>query len=111
MHLETNKSEWSETKEKIRTRFGKLTDESIESVKGNLELLKGKIQSAYGYAKDQAEKEYLSFKASLNETPHAATPVASATAMPADSKNAGTPTPVAAKSTTETAAPATSKVA
>ena len=35
---------WADLKGKIKTRFGKLTDENIESVKGNLELLTGKLQ-------------------------------------------------------------------
>lgn len=69
MNTETIKSDWTKIKGKIKERFGKLTDESIESLKGNLDLLSAKLQSVYGYAKEQADREYSGFKASL----HAAT--------------------------------------
>jgi uncharacterized protein YjbJ (UPF0337 family) len=36
---------------------GRLTDDEIAEVKGNREQLEGKIQSRYGYAKDQVRKE------------------------------------------------------
>jgi uncharacterized protein YjbJ (UPF0337 family) len=61
------KDDWMGIKSKIKTRFAKLSDESIDSVKGNLDLLSGKIQSAYGYAREQADKEIQSFRASLHE--------------------------------------------
>ena len=66
MYTEKTKGDWNEIKSKIKTRFGKLTDESIESVKGNLELLAAKLQTAYGYAREQADRELTSFKASLH---------------------------------------------
>ncbi len=66
MNNETTKQNWSEIKSQIKSRFGKLTDESIESAKENLDLLTSKLQSAYGYAKDQAEKELANFKKTLN---------------------------------------------
>ncbi len=53
-------------KSKIKARFGKLSDESIESLKGNLEPLSSKLQSAYGYAREQADKESAGFKTSLH---------------------------------------------
>lgn len=63
------KGDWKEIKSLIKTRFEKLNDSSIEAVKDNMELLSEKLQSAYGYAKEHAEKEVSNFKASL----HAAT--------------------------------------
>lgn len=69
METQTVKSNWNDIKGKIKTRFGKLSDETIESVKGNLDLLVSKLQTTYGYAKEQSEKEFAEFKASL----HAAT--------------------------------------
>ena len=63
------KTEWTKMKRLLKAKFEKLNDESIEAAKGNLELLSGKLQTVYGYAKEQAEKELASFKASV----HAAT--------------------------------------
>jgi uncharacterized protein YjbJ (UPF0337 family) len=66
MYNESTKSDWNEIKGKLKGRFGKLTDETIESMKGSLDTLSAKLQSAYGYAKEQADKEYSSFKATLH---------------------------------------------
>jgi uncharacterized protein YjbJ (UPF0337 family) len=60
------KSDWHEIKGKIKARFEKLNDDAIESAKDNLELLSSKIQTAYGYAKEHAERELAGFKASLH---------------------------------------------
>ncbi len=56
---------WNETKSKIKSRFGKLTDSSIEAARENLDLLAEKIQSAYGYAKAHAEREVTKLRVSL----------------------------------------------
>lgn len=69
MHTESTSKDWNEMKGKIKARFGKLTDESIESLKDNLGLLSEKLQHVYGYAKEKADAEYAGFKAKL----HAAT--------------------------------------
>lgn len=69
MNTDTIKGDWTETKAKIKARWGKFTDDGIESLKGNMEQLSGQLQKLYGYAKEQADREYTEFKASL----HAAT--------------------------------------
>jgi len=66
MNTETIKNDWNETKSKMKARFGKLTDDTIESLKGNLDGLSSKLQSAYSYPKDQADKESMSFKSTLS---------------------------------------------
>ena len=80
MNTDTIKGDWNEIKGKIKHRFGKLTDDSIESMNGNLDMLAGKLQSTYGYAKEEAEKEFESFKATIH---NAADAVSKATAAPA----------------------------
>lgn len=49
---------WTEMKSKIKTRWSKLTDENIESLKGNMEKLKDQLETTYGYSKAFAIKEY-----------------------------------------------------
>lgn len=61
-----NKHNWTDVKAKIKVKFGKLTEESIESAKDNLDLLASKIESAYSYGRDQAQKELSRFKETLN---------------------------------------------
>jgi len=82
MKTKTLKNDWNEIKGLIKSRFGKLNDEAIESVKDNLELLSAKLQHAYGYAKEQAEKELAVFKESL----HAATAPVKPVPIPLHSK-------------------------
>lgn len=59
--------DWQITKGKIRSKFGKLSNDDLEVIKGNLEELEGRIQKAYGYSKERAKLEYRSFKDSLNK--------------------------------------------
>ncbi len=65
MNKDTTQGNWTVIKGKIKAKWGKLTDNDIEEAKGNLEVLAGKVQKNYGYAKEKAEKEYSDFKKSL----------------------------------------------
>lgn len=61
------KGDWNIMKGKIRAKYGKLNDDDLEVIKGNLEELEGRIQKAYGYTKERAKLEYQSFKDSLDK--------------------------------------------
>jgi uncharacterized protein YjbJ (UPF0337 family) len=65
MNNSTLQGNWNEIKGKIKSKWGKLTDNDIETLKGNLDQITGKIQQAYGYVKEKAETEYLDFKKSI----------------------------------------------
>ena len=67
MNNDIAQGNWNEIKGKIRAKWGKLTDNEVETLKGNLEQLTSKIQQTYGYAKEKAESEYQEFKQSLAE--------------------------------------------
>jgi uncharacterized protein YjbJ (UPF0337 family) len=49
---------WNEIKGKIRQKWGNLTDQDLETGKGNFEELSGKIQKSYGLTKDRVEEEF-----------------------------------------------------
>jgi uncharacterized protein YjbJ (UPF0337 family) len=49
---------WTEMKTKIKSRWSKLTDENIESIKNDWSRLKSQLESTYGYSKEFAQKEY-----------------------------------------------------
>ena len=66
MNQNTIQGSWTELKGKIKTAFGKFSEDELESFKGNLEQISGKIQKVYGYAQERAEKEYNDFKANLD---------------------------------------------
>jgi uncharacterized protein YjbJ (UPF0337 family) len=48
---------WNELKGEVKRRWGKLTDEDVELIKGKYTELLGLLQERYGHAKEQAERE------------------------------------------------------
>ena len=57
MHWDRIKGNWREYKGKAQQQWGKLTDDDLDVVDGKREELAGKIQSRYGIAKDEAERQ------------------------------------------------------
>jgi len=57
MNRDTLKGQWMQLKGKVRQQWGKLTDDDLEKIQGNAEMLAGKIQEYYGKTREQAEKE------------------------------------------------------
>src|SRR4051812_29103577 len=56
---------WTELKGKIKSQWSKFNDDDVESVRADLSQLAGKVQKAYGIAKDHAERQYEEFKKSI----------------------------------------------
>ena len=48
---------WKQFKGNVKTQWGKLTDDDLEQVKGQRDVLAGKIQERYGIAKDEANRQ------------------------------------------------------
>jgi uncharacterized protein YjbJ (UPF0337 family) len=59
------KGNWNLLKGKIREQWGKLTDDEIEQAAGQRDQLVGRLQERYGYARDKAERELDDFVARL----------------------------------------------
>lgn len=57
MNRDTFKGQWMQLKGKVRQQWGKLTDDEVDQMQGNAEMLIGKIQERYGYERAQAERE------------------------------------------------------
>lgn len=57
MNRDTLKGQWMQLKGKVRQQWGKLTDDEVDQMQGNAEMLIGKIQERYGYERAQAERE------------------------------------------------------
>ncbi|MDZ4059527.1 MAG: CsbD family protein [Bacteroidales bacterium] len=55
------KGKWTEMKGEVKKKWGKLTDDDLMVISGEKEKLVGVLQTKYGYAKDNAEKEYKEF--------------------------------------------------
>lgn len=57
MNSETFKGQWKQLKGHVRKQWGKLTDDDLDQIRGDAEVLAGKIQERYGRAKDEAKAE------------------------------------------------------
>jgi len=57
MNKDILEGNWKQIKGRIKARWGRLSDDDLEVVEGNFDLLSGKLQEAYGYSKDEADKE------------------------------------------------------
>lgn len=56
------KGKWKQVKGKVKKNWAKLTDEDLEAIKGNKDILLGKIQERYGITKEEAKKQLDKFK-------------------------------------------------
>jgi uncharacterized protein YjbJ (UPF0337 family) len=57
MNRDTLKGQWTQLKGQVRKQWGKLTDDEIDQIQGDAEILMGKLQKSYGYSREQAERE------------------------------------------------------
>lgn len=57
MNIDQIKGQWLQLKGAARTQWGKLTDDELTQVEGNVERLVGLVQERYGYAKERAQEE------------------------------------------------------
>jgi len=67
MNWDQVKGDWKQFQGKIREKWGKLTDNDLEVIAGKKDQLVGKLQKAYGYQKDKAEKEVDDFLGLQNQ--------------------------------------------
>ena len=59
---------WKQFKGEAQRRWGKLTNDQLDEIEGNREKLSGKIQEAYGIAKEEAEKQLCEFEAACKKS-------------------------------------------
>ena len=57
---------FKQLKGKIKQQWGKLTDDEIDQLEGNAEILAGKLQERYGLAQEEAEKQATEFRTRNN---------------------------------------------
>ena len=48
---------WKQAKGEALKRWGKLTDDDLDQIDGNREILEGKLQERYGMAKEEVKAE------------------------------------------------------
>lgn len=57
MNIDQIKGQWLQLKGAARAQWGKLTDDELTQVEGNVDRLVGLVQERYGYAKERAQEE------------------------------------------------------
>jgi uncharacterized protein YjbJ (UPF0337 family) len=57
---------WKQFSGEIRRKWGLLTDDDIEQIQGNREILMGKLQERYGYAQEDAQRKIEDWERSLS---------------------------------------------
>lgn len=58
MNSDIAKGKWKQISGSLKAEWGKLTDDDLQEVDGNLEKFQGKMQEKYGMSKEEAEKAY-----------------------------------------------------
>ncbi len=49
--------QWKQVKGEARKQWGKLTDDEVEQIKGQRDVLAGKIQERYGITREEANRQ------------------------------------------------------
>ena len=57
MNSDVLKGKWLQLKGEIKAQSGRLTDDDLDIVKGDMEKLIGKVQERYGYERERARQE------------------------------------------------------
>lgn len=58
---------WKQLKGHAREKWGELTDDDLDEIKGRREVLVGKVQERYGKAESEASKEVDDFFDSVDD--------------------------------------------
>lgn len=67
MNRDTFRGQWRQMQGEMKRRWGKLTDDELTEVEGNVDKFVGKLQEHYGYGREQAEREFDDFLATHPE--------------------------------------------
>ena len=57
MNTDVLQGKWTQLKGTVRKQWGKLTDDDVDQIQGDAEILQGRIQERYGRTKEQAQQE------------------------------------------------------
>lgn len=67
MNKNTLEGKWEQVKGKVQKKWGELTDDDLDVIKGNSKVLVGKIQEKYGIKQEEAEKQVEEYLDSLDK--------------------------------------------
>ena len=62
MNWDIVEGNWKQFKGKVKTQWGKLTDDHLDVIAGKREALAGRIQEIYGITREEAEQQIKDFE-------------------------------------------------
>jgi uncharacterized protein YjbJ (UPF0337 family) len=65
MYWDQIKGNWKQLTGRAREKWDDLTDDDLERIAGNRDMLIGKIQEQYGIGKEEAERQVKDFESSV----------------------------------------------
>lgn len=66
MRPDTLKGRWMQMRGDLKKAWGKLTDDDLDQIDGDIDRLSGKLQEHYGYSKEKAQREIDDFQRKMN---------------------------------------------
>jgi len=57
MNRDILEGKWRQIRGHVKTQWGKLTDDELDEIEGNVDLLVGKIQEKYGQTRAEIERD------------------------------------------------------
>lgn len=66
MNTDILEGKWKQLKGSVQAKWGEITDDEFEQVKGNRERLIGLVQEKYGKKKDDVRREVDDYLKSIN---------------------------------------------
>ena len=67
MNKDQAAGQWKQLKGKVKEQWGKLTDDDLTVLEGDLDQLTGRVQERYGIAKEEAERQVRDFRTRNSE--------------------------------------------
>lgn len=67
MNSDRMQGQWKQLKGKIKTKWGKLTEDDLNVISGQKDQLVGRIQERYGIQKDEAQRQVDEWNKALEE--------------------------------------------
>ena len=65
MNSDRIQGKWKQLTGRLKSEWGKLTDDDLSCAEGHRDYLVGKLQERYGIARDQADEQVKRFESSL----------------------------------------------
>lgn len=67
MNWEQVQGQWKQLKGKLKMKWGRLTDDDLDFIAGQKDVLIGKIQERYGLQKEEAQRQVEEWNTSLGK--------------------------------------------